>query len=50
VVKLSQHARDERALQLADDLWFIEKAFARGEINAREFAELQKEAHEKEAT
>ena len=40
-------AKDDAEMQLADDLWFIEKARARGEINASEYAALQNEAYAK---
>lgn len=42
-------AKDDSEMQLADDLWFIEKARARGEINASEYAALQNEAYAKQS-
>jgi hypothetical protein len=42
-----KQSKDAAEMQLADDLWFIEKARARGEINASEYATLQNEAYAK---
>jgi hypothetical protein len=40
-------AKEELDFQLADDLWFIEKARARGEVTAKEYAALKSEAYAK---